>query len=66
MDLDKIKKIVVEIKQTAGEIESSVDSYSFTFSDAQHIQKLCDKLMELIEGEKDGRTLHNMRIRPHR
>jgi len=52
MDLDKIKKIVVEIKQTAGEIESSVDSYSFVFSDAQHIQKLCDKLMELIEGEE--------------
>jgi len=51
MDLDKIKKIVVEIKQTAGEIESSSDPYMDTFHDAQHIQKLCDKLMELIGGD---------------
>ena len=52
--IDKIKQIIIEIKQTAGEIESSSDPYVDTFHDAQHIQKLCDKLMELIEGEKGG------------
>lgn len=52
--IDKIKQIIIEIKQTAGEIESSSDPYRDTFHDAQHIQKLCDKLMELIEGEEDG------------
>ena len=52
--IDKIKQIIIEIKQTAGEIESSSDPYVDTFHDAQHIQKLCDKLMELIEGEEDG------------
>ena len=54
-EVDEIKQIIIEIQQTADEIESSSDPYGDTFHDAQHIQKLCDKLMELIGGKEDGR-----------